>query len=318
MNKLYEYAIVGGGPAGLLSFDILKNKLSLTPKDIILFEKEEAVCHRLKSYGQFVKNYNSSTLNNWGFLVSGRYDGEMISQYFKTKYPTEYVQSEIKSILNNKKRGYYKLGSSNNMIYFAKNIILATGVKRKEIKVLEKLKSRNFDCIERHVTDLKHIDFKSYEIILLGSGDSVLFKAKKLAGHIYKNYRPLNHTPIIILIKRNLDNHVNPVFKNEVAAFVQKKLIRIVNNCWDFKKVMLNKFGLIKKITSSDSIYIVKAPKGAFLGVYIGYEPNLPSLINCVTDDFITVGDLSLCLNDLPLNLPGALQVTENKLNFYK
>lgn len=265
MNKIYEYAIVGGGPSGLLSFNILKNKLSSSPKDIILFEKEKTLCYRLRSYGQFVKNYNSSTPNKWGFLVSGKYNGEMIFQYFKTKYPVKYVSSGIKSISNKKKGSYYKLETFCGIIYFAKNVILATGVKRKKIKALEKLKTRNFDCTEKHVKNLKNIDYKNHEIILLGSGDNVLFKAKKLARYIYKNYRTLNHTPIIILVKRNLNYHVNPSFKNEVATFVQKKLIRIINNCWDLKKVVLNKFGLIKKITSSDSVYVVKAPRGAFL-----------------------------------------------------
>lgn len=314
MNKIYKFAIVGGGPAGLLSFNTLKEKSFLDCEDIILFEKEKTTCFRLEFYGEFVKNYDSIGSKKWDFLVFGKYNGKRISSYFRKRYPGKYVFSGIRRISKKPKNKYYKLETESGEAYYSEKIVLATGVKPKGIEAIKKLTTRHFDCTNEHADELKKIAFENHEIIFVGSGDNVLFNANKLSRHIHKKYGELNHVPIIILVKKNLSPRANPLFKKQIADFVRNKLVKVVNNCWDLKKVLLNNSGLVSKIISSDAKYTVKAPGGAFLGVYIGYEANIPKLVGCKIDDFIVVGDLSLWLNHLPLSITDALQNVEEKL----
>ncbi len=311
----YKFAVIGGGPSGLLSFDKLKSKFNLDEMDIVLFEKDSKVCQSLESYGRFVKNHGSIESDKWNFLVSGGFDGMQIAEYFRKRYSGNYIFSKVKKISKFKSQKYYILETENGNIYYSKHIILATGIKNKEILAISKHGNKKFNCTGSHAEDLKKINFLKHELILVGSGDNVLFKANKIAKYIDEKYSNFKYVPISIFVKEKLNDSINPLFSHEINIYIQKKIVKIVNNCWDIQEVKFNRFDMVDKIICSKIEYQVQAPHGAFLGVHIGNEINMPKLIGCNESDFIKVGDLSLMVRKIPLSITGALQNVEDQIN---
>ncbi len=312
MGKIYKFAIVGGGPAGLFAFNILNNKFF--GNDIVLLEKEKKVCSHLESYGEYVKNYRSVESKKWDFLVTSKYRGIDITRYFRKNYPAGHVVCNVNIISKDPGDGFYTLSSREGKVYLAKKVILATGLKLKKIDAIEKMKNKRFDLTDRHSSELKEIDYENKEIILVGSGDNVLFKANKIAQHIAGKYTRLKHVPITILVKGSIDPQANPKFKNDVSSFVSKGLVKLINNCWDIEEIVVNNSGLISKIVSDSSEYLSKARDGAYMACYIGFEPNIPKLLNCDIGDITTIGDMSLHFKGLPISITESLEDVERRV----
>ena len=316
-KHIYKFAIVGGGPSGLCFYHELKNKLGLKDNDIKIFERKR-LCASVETYGKFVKNRKSAKSKRWDFLVSGKYYGKDVANYFINKFAVDCNFSGIKKITKVLDTNNYILVTNNDEKFYTHNVVLATGLKPKGIPAFHEVFSEKFDCTNWHRAELANIDFTKHEIIFIGSGDNVLFKAMNLAEFLINKYKNLPNSPIIILVKRNIDQDTNPLFRKVVQSFVKKNIIKIIDNCWDVKKVNLNKNGFITHVIAGNNRYTVKAPEGAYAAVYIGNEANIPLLENCGIDNLICIGDLRLCLDGKVCSITSALENAQDVVDKLK
>ncbi|HEX6976859.1 MAG TPA: NAD(P)-binding domain-containing protein [Patescibacteria group bacterium] len=308
MKKEYEYAIVGGGPAGIVFYqELVKSHKT----NIILFEKGNELCSELSTYGLFVRNHEADEKTKWDFLVDGKHLGSGIADYFQKGFNGVVQYSEIKQIT--KTENIYQLATESGEVYKAENVVLATGARLKQIDAIRRLPAQEFNISSFSAEDLKKIDFSNHEIILIGSGDKTLLKAARVAKHIEEKYTQIPRGPITIFVKNKFADHANPDFVRDVESYVKKGTIQIIDNCWQIEEIKLNENNLVEKIISTDSQYQIKAPHGAYVGVFIGFEGRWPKLVNCSVEDFICIGDLDLALNKKKINIPGALLSAEQR-----
>jgi thioredoxin reductase len=306
-KHIYKFAIVGSGPSGLYFYHELKNKLGLKDNDIKIFERN-ALCSNIETYGKFVENRKSSKSKKWDFLVSGKYCGKDVANYFINKFPVNCNFSGIKKITKVLHVNNYILVTNNGEEFYANNVVLATGLRPRDVPALHKNFSEKFDCTNWHRIELANIDFSKHEIIFIGSGDNVLFKSMNLAKSLMNKYKYFPNPPITILVKKNIDQDTNPLFRKAVQSFVKKNIIKIVDDCWDIKKVNLNKYGFITQVVAGKNRYTVKAPDGAYTSVYIGNEANIPLLENCDINNLVCIGDLRSWLDGKVCSITDALE----------
>jgi|GEM_PF-6718315 len=311
MNKEYEYAIIGGGPAGIVFYNELVNKHRTDRKNIILFEKGDRLCSDVSTYGRFVRNHGANDITKWDFLVNGDYSGSQVAYYFQKEFEGIVNYSEINKIT--KEGDIYQLLAEGGELYLAERVILATGVRLKEIEAISNIPTQEFNISNLSTEDLKRIDFLSYELILIGSGDKTLLKAARIAKHIEEKYQDIFYTPITIFVKDKFADHANPEFVRDVKSYIEKGIIQVIDNCWQIEEVKLKDNNLVDQIISKEGRYVVNGQKGAYLGVFIGFEGKCPVFVNCNIQNFVCIGDLSLVLNKKKINIPAALLDAEYK-----
>lgn len=309
MDKESEYAIVGGGPAGIVFHNELINRF---PKaDIVLFEKGEFLCSDVSTYGRFVRNHGVDDITKWDFLTEGNYYGLQVSNFFQGKFTGKVLYTGISKIT--KVGEVCQLLTITGETYLTKRVILATGVRLKEIEAIENLSNQKFNISSISTEELKTIDFSNFELILIGSGDKTLLKAIRIAKHLEENSSHLPYTPITILVKDMFTENANPEFLKEIKLYIKTGLIQVITNCWQIEVVKLMENNMVHQIISRQGEYSVKAPQGAYLGVFIGFEGRIPELINCDINDFVCVGDLALALDKKKINITAALLDAERK-----
>lgn len=311
MNKEYEYAIVGGGPAGVVFYNELVNRDRTDSKNIILFEKGDVLCPGLATYGKFVRNHGANDVTKWDFLVDGGYYGPQVAAYFQKEFKGIANHSGIKKII--REGDDYQLLTEDGELYLAEKVILATGVRLKEIEAISSIPKQEFNISNVSTEDLKKIDFLNYELILIGSGDKTLLKAARIAKYIEEKYPDVSYTPVTIFVKNKFASYANPEFVREVKSYVEKGIIQINNNYWQIEEVKLKDNNLVDQIISKGGRYVVSGQKGAYLGVFIGFEGKFPDFVNCNIENFVCIGDLSLVLSKKKINIPAAFLDAEHK-----
>lgn len=309
MNRKYKYAIVGGGPAGIVFHNELTDRLP--GASIVLFERGNALCSDVSTYGRFVRNHGADDITKWDFLINGNYYGPQASNYFQEKFKGKVLYTEISKIT--KVGSVYQLLTDTGETHLAEKVVLATGVKLKEIEIIKKCPNQKFNITSFSTEELKTINYSNFELVLIGSGDKTLLKALRIAKHLEENLFHLSYTPITILLKDRFAKNANPEFLKEIMQYVQKRLIQIVTNYWQIEVVKFRRNNMVNQIISRHGKYSVKAPLGAYLGVFIGFEGRIPELVNCYVEDFICIGDLALALEKKKINIPAALLDAENK-----
>lgn len=311
MNKEYEYAIVGGGPAGIVFHNELSSKHNIESRNIVLFEKGQSLCSDVLTYGKFVRNHGADEITKWDFLVDGNYFGPQMAEYFQEKFKGAVVYSEVEKII--KVGSIYQLLTKGGELHAAENVILATGAQLKEIDAVKNLPNQEFNISNISTEKLKEIDFLKHELILIGSGDKTLLKAARVARYIEETYPSIPHIPTKIFVKNKFADHSNPEFLSEVSSYVEKGIIQIIDDCWQIEEVKLRDNHLVDRIICQNRQYLAEAHQGAYVGVFIGLEGKWPTLVNCNIEDFVCIGDLCVVLSKKKINIPAALLDAEQK-----
>ena len=166
MNKIYDIAIVGGGPAGLTAAIYgLRNDNS-----IIVIEKEV--------FGGQINN-SHSVLNIPGFKeISGDEYGDLLLNQVES-LGGEFIFDECIGVCHDE---LLKLHLKENEDILAKTLILATGTVHRSLNI-----DNEEDLIGKSVHFCAVCDgglYKDKTVVLVGGGNSALCEATLLAGFV--------------------------------------------------------------------------------------------------------------------------------------
>ena len=315
MKKIYELAIIGGGPAGITFYNRVLKGSRINREDIILFEKGSSLCEDLTTYGRFVRNFGDLNHTKWDFIVDGKVNGNEVAKYFSDKFSGNVCHMQVTKIFKNAEDIFVLYTDEKQ--FLANHVVLATGVHLKSIESLA-IKGKIFNITGKHDGSVFKIDFNAYEVIFVGSGDMVLFYANELARFIASSMTELRYSPITVLLKQEISKKANPILVKDFLKYSSMGYINVVKNHWQITGYKTKANGRIDIITSNTGEYKTKAPGGAYLGVYVGYMAQHPDLINCRVTDLVCIGDLACYLEGSEINISSALLDATRKAEFFQ
>lgn len=283
-------AIVGAGPSGITFLNsILKDK-NIKRKDILFIDKNRMKCSNLYSHGIYFENIRSKCPQKYKFLVNGKKPGIKIVKYFKEKCPYNPIKKNIIKI--KKVNNDFIIYASDNSSYHVKWVAIATGVSPKKIKCLDYGESI-YNLSYKSFKHISKIDYTKSDIIFIGSGENVAMKASRLSKYVVDNKIKHSKWFIKIFLKNKFKAKINKKFIDEIKKYKRLGIIKLYKGLWDIKKVKINKNGLVHKIITQKNTFISKTLNGSYINAHIGFEINIPKLINCGLEDLILIGDIN-------------------------
>jgi thioredoxin reductase (NADPH) len=181
MDKIYDIAVVGAGPAGIASS---VESVVMGIKDVVVFEKGDSHSMTIR---QFYKD-NKRVDKNWKgqeieldgnvIFMDGTKEStiELFDKMIDTHNIEAYFQTEIIKI--DKDVGIFKIETNSNEIFYAKNIIIAIGKMGKPNKPSYSIPP----SLKRVVNfNLDHAK-PNEKIVVVGGGNSAVEYAYFLAG----------------------------------------------------------------------------------------------------------------------------------------
>lgn len=297
-----KIGIIGSGPAGIAFYKKIVDSHIVDPDTVFVFDSKGIVCPQQTKHNFYIGNIKSSCPKKLNFLVDGTKSGAQLQRYFQDDIINRYSQFNIRpnpiTKIERVEEGNYKLFNEDSIVEVVDEVVLATGVHQKLLPETVFDKGREFyDYTFKNFPEFQKISYLLNEVIFIGSGDNVIFKAQRLARWIIDQKIPYLPSCIKIFVKGNFKNDCNPHFINEVMKFVDAGLIEIRNSLWEIKSINCDNFKKgVRNILCKNEIYISSFENGALLSIHTGDTPNIPKLLNCSLENLILIGDLSLFL----------------------
>ena len=299
-KDIKDIVIIGAGPSGVMLFNRFKNCKSIA---LSFIDKYKTPFHELKKMGVFYENFNAETPLEYQFLVDGTKTGKDIANYITTLVGDLKINKfDVVSI--EKAQDFFVLSDrkGNNML--TRKVVLATGLRSKKLPIVFRKKC---DISQLKISSyFNDLDVLNKELVFIGSGDSVAFKALKACKFFSKTNQHTSKN-VRIFAKINFYKRINPIFAKELRVFERIGVLDLKLGNFEIKKVSYNKKGNISSLDFGNLVYKPKSKNGAVVCVCIGFEPNLPQLVNCDISDIHIVGDLHSWYNKHTISVYNAI-----------
>lgn len=313
-----KIGIIGSGPAGIAFYKKIVDSRIVDPDSVSVFDPSGKLCSQQAEHNLYVENLKSKCPEQLKFLIDGTKSGPQLQKYFQDDILKRYslfgIRSNPITKIERIEEGGFRLFNEDNLVEVVDEVVLATGVRQKLLpETVFDDRRESYDYTFKKFLEFQKIDFLLNEVIFIGSGDNVLFKAHRLARWILDENIPYLPSCIKIFVKGNFKNDCNPHFIGEVMEFVDAGLIEIKNSLWEVESISGDFVkGGVRKIRCVNEIYISNFEKGAYLSIHTGNTPNIPHLINCSLENLIPIGDLSLFVKGKICSIYNAIMDAEN------
>ena len=284
MNQVfYDIVVVGAGPAGVVFASLMQKNTSL---NVILIDIDTDYCASIKKYNTLYKNFKSVKSEEYDVFLQGENKGCDLYRYFHNKYGDEICVKKFGVVQIEKKDNLFYLCDSRGETLTSKSVALATGLRRKTLEVLSTSDITSLNKFEMKQKAMKH----GCEVVFIGGGDNTAIKSIRLCK-LYEMEEQKDNL-ITIIAKPSFFQRTNPRFHEELRHYEDSGILKFI---YTPEKVVGFKYlqtGIVSEVLFEKSSFKVKSPKGCLVGLYIGFEPNLPLLTNCSKEDLLLIGDV--------------------------
>ncbi|WP_027332706.1 NAD(P)/FAD-dependent oxidoreductase [Mycoplasmopsis gallinarum] len=246
MNKVYDVIIIGTGPGGL-NAALYGSRAGL---NVAIIDKG----------APGGKLSQTAKIENWlGTEIIEGYELAIKMFDHAIKFGAEYKYGNVKSIQKNKELFEIYFADEFNETMYAKNVIVATGMKNKEPNWIENYETYKYKGISFCATCDGPI-FKDQNVVVIGGGNSAIEESTFLANIVNDVYLIVRDNQIIAEQKliEDLKKHTN------VHIHMNSEVIKILGN-----ENQINTF--VIKNNLDNSIFEINA-NGFF--PFIGLLPN--------------------------------------------
>lgn len=282
-RTLYDVIVVGAGPAGVVFSSVIREN---TSSSILLVDADTDYCASIKKYNTFYKNFKSLKSEEYDILLQGDKDGADLYRYFHKKYGDGIRVEKFEVVQIEKKDNLFYLRDGHGKSLTTKVAALATGVRRKTLEILS---TSDITLLDKFEMKLKAEEY-GCEVIFIGSGDNAAIKSIRLCK-LFEIDGQKDHR-VTIIAKPSFFERINPRFHEELRRYEEEGILRFIytpEKAIGFKYLQS---GLVSEVLFEKSSFKIVSNKGCLVGVYIGFEPNLPLLTNCSKEDLLLIGDI--------------------------
>ena len=212
-----KLAIIGSGPSGIAFYKKIVGSHIVDPGYVSVFDPKGKICPQQTEHNLYVENFKSKCPEQLKFLIDGTKSGPQLQRYFQDDILKRYslfgVRANPITKIERIEEGNFKLLNEDNVVEVVDEVVLATGVRQKLLpETVFDDRRESYDYTFKKFSEFQKIDFLLSEVIFIGSGDNVLFKARRLAQWILDENIPHLPSCIKIFIKGNFKEDCNPQF----------------------------------------------------------------------------------------------------------
>lgn len=173
-KKLYDVAIVGGGPAGLATAVYAASEgLSVAVLDAKYFGGQAGASARIENYLGFPTGISGQALAGRAYNQAQKFGADMM------------IPVEAKSLDCSKRNGVFSLATECGQVIAAKSVVVASGARYRR-PAIENLDAYEGRGIWYWASPIEGRLCKDQDIILVGGGNSAGQAAVFLSGHASK------------------------------------------------------------------------------------------------------------------------------------